>query len=527
MQKQNDSHKTPKGTRITEGPMADHDNIYDTNRAKGVLFALAGMALLWATLHTITFSGGVFSVLTPTEYDIAWIINSLLMLLAFCVLLITSSKTSTLLSQKRFLSLCMALMVVSLLLFLIGALMPRVSFALYIGSVFLTCSTAPLIVAWGELYSYLNPKGEQLLVTLAAIVLSVMIYYVEINIPDWLAALVVLVTGTSSIYCLGSAIKMLKASAGLYGMREKTPTTKSPALFLVCIIVLSIPMGYLRYAPGSMSAFGIGNEWEMILATAIIVMGAVAMAEVFAERQGYLLMPALIFLLQVGALITHMIDNAYAAFVSLVLIHTGYYLFLAMVYLGLGAIVATAKVNPVRLFSSAMVANVGGLILGFLLSLSWTWVNSDLLTALTLVLSCVVFALGIILLQSKSYSIFRVNSVDESAYSFELLGAPAFFGVKIPSESSSNSSTEDHPESDSSLLNAVILHCAEVSSAYHLSARESTVLVELARGKTIASIAKDLIVSENTIKAHTKSIYRKLNIHTREELIALVEKQAR
>lgn len=507
--------------------MADQGNIYDTNRAQGVLFALAGMALLWATLHTITFSGAVFSVQSPDQYDVAWIINSLLMFLVFFAIFLVSRKTDTLLSRSWFLPACSILMTFSLLLFLAGALIPQLSFVLYLGSAFLTCSTAPLIVTWGELYAYLNPKGEQLLVTLVAIVISVMLYYVEINIPDWLAAIVLLTMSLSSIWCLKSSYKFLESSATLYGMREKSPTTKSPALFLVCIIVLSIPMGYLRCSPEAVTIISVGHEWEIILATAIVVMAGVAMAEVFAEHRGYLLMPALIFLLQATALVTHMIVGVQTTFVSLVLLYAGYYLFLAMVYLGLGAIVATAKVNALRLFAWAMIANVGGLILGFLLNLARAWVSSDLMTASTLILSCLVFVLGMILLQNKSYSIFRVNSVDENAYSFELLGTPAFFGLITTNENFANPSVEEASESESSLLDVIMLHCSEVSATYHLSERESSVLVELARGKTIASIAKDLIVSENTIKAHTKSIYRKLDIHTREELIALVEKQAR
>ena len=505
----------------------EQGSIYDTNRAQGVLFAVAGMALLWATLHTITFSGAVFDVHSATQYDVAWIINSLLMFLAFFVLFLISRKTDTLLTHRWFLPTCTVLMIGSLLFFLGGALVPSLSFVLYLGSAFLTFATAPLIVAWGELYAYLNPKGEQLLVTLVAIVVSVMIYYVEINIPNWLAAIVLLTTGISSIWCLKSSFKLLEPSASLYGMREKSPMTKSPALFLVCIIVLSIPMGYLRCSPDAFATISGGREWEVVLATTIVLMAIVAMTEAFAERRGYLLMPALIFLLQVAALITHMMSGTYTTFVSLVLLYAGYYLFLAMVYLGLGAIVATAKVNALRLFAWAMIANVGGLILGFLLSIARTWISSDLMTATTLVLSCLVFILGITLLQSKSYSIFRVNSVDEDAYSFELLGTPAFFGLVVDEAAPAAEHAEETDEQDTSLLNVVILHCSEVSHAYHLSARESSVLVELACGKTIASIAKDLFVSENTIKAHTKSIYRKLNIHTREELIALVEKQAR
>ena len=76
----------------------------------------------------------------------------------------------------------------------------------------------------------------------------------------------------------------------------------------------------------------------------------------------------------------------------------------------------------------------------------------------------------------------------------------------------------------STILDAIVEQCEAVSSRYRLSSREEEVLVELARGRTIASIAETLTVSENTIKAHTKSIYRKLGVHTREELLSCVEK---
>ena len=51
---------------------------------------------------------------------------------------------------------------------------------------------------------------------------------------------------------------------------------------------------------------------------------------------------------------------------------------------------------------------------------------------------------------------------------------------------------------------------------YRLSARETEVMELIARGNTVARIAEDLVVSENTIRTHSKRIYAKLAIHKKQ-----------
>lgn len=58
---------------------------------------------------------------------------------------------------------------------------------------------------------------------------------------------------------------------------------------------------------------------------------------------------------------------------------------------------------------------------------------------------------------------------------------------------------------------------------YRLSERETEVMELIARGNTVARIAEDLVVSENTIRTHSKRIYAKLDIHKKQELLDLIE----
>lgn len=65
--------------------------------------------------------------------------------------------------------------------------------------------------------------------------------------------------------------------------------------------------------------------------------------------------------------------------------------------------------------------------------------------------------------------------------------------------------------------------CAALQQHYHLTAREAEVMELLARGNSVAFIANELVVSENTIRTHSRRIYAKLAVHKKQELIALVD----
>lgn len=58
---------------------------------------------------------------------------------------------------------------------------------------------------------------------------------------------------------------------------------------------------------------------------------------------------------------------------------------------------------------------------------------------------------------------------------------------------------------------------------YKLSNREIDVLILALNGRNAPSIAEKLFVSENTVRTHLKRIYKKLDIHNRQELLQLIE----
>ncbi len=64
---------------------------------------------------------------------------------------------------------------------------------------------------------------------------------------------------------------------------------------------------------------------------------------------------------------------------------------------------------------------------------------------------------------------------------------------------------------------------ALVRKRYRLSAREAEIAEHIVRGKTVVRIAEELVISENTVRMHSKRIYAKLDVHKKQDLIDLVE----
>ena len=67
--------------------------------------------------------------------------------------------------------------------------------------------------------------------------------------------------------------------------------------------------------------------------------------------------------------------------------------------------------------------------------------------------------------------------------------------------------------------------CETIAARFSLSPREREVLSLLARGRTAAYIGRSLGIAPDTAKTHMRSIYRKMDIHSQQELIELIDRQ--
>lgn len=64
--------------------------------------------------------------------------------------------------------------------------------------------------------------------------------------------------------------------------------------------------------------------------------------------------------------------------------------------------------------------------------------------------------------------------------------------------------------------------CQELGEQFSLSDREREVFVLIAEGRSSARIQEDLSIAAGTVNYHTRNIYAKLGVHSRQEIIDMI-----
>jgi DNA-binding CsgD family transcriptional regulator len=65
--------------------------------------------------------------------------------------------------------------------------------------------------------------------------------------------------------------------------------------------------------------------------------------------------------------------------------------------------------------------------------------------------------------------------------------------------------------------------CEAVAKEYELSPREEEILVLLAKGRDTLYIQNKLVISNHTVRSHVYHLYQKLEVHSRQELLDVIE----
>ncbi|HIY83657.1 response regulator transcription factor [Rubneribacter sp.] len=91
-----------------------------------------------------------------------------------------------------------------------------------------------------------------------------------------------------------------------------------------------------------------------------------------------------------------------------------------------------------------------------------------------------------------------------------------------------------HPERKESVIivnevvrsadDQILERCSACAKAHGLTQREEEVLFYLAKGRSSSYISELFVVSLNTVKGHVKNIYAKTGVHSKQELLDLVER---
>lgn len=164
--------------------------------------------------------------------------------------------------------------------------------------------------------------------------------------------------------------------------------------------------------------------------------------------------------------------------------------------------------QPARTLGFGLAANVAGVLLGGLLGNSITAMGSELL-------SPTVFALGVVLVALVILPLLHQRlflSLRDHAFLMAYAGLPATVAPTV-------SATPVAPPPSVAPSHPVLPDI--------LTERERQIADLLSRGRTYKMIAAELYLSENTVKTHIKSLYSKLGVQSKSELVGLMNRQGR
>lgn len=110
-------------------------------------------------------------------------------------------------------------------------------------------------------------------------------------------------------------------------------------------------------------------------------------------------------------------------------------------------------------------------------------------------------------------------SVVVAALVRELLASFDAYGAAPVWQDEGETGSGDDPESGCRAWTAV----AAASARYGLTQRESTMVLSLVAGYSVAQIAETQVLSVNTVRTHVKNAYRKMGVHSRRELFEMID----
>lgn len=202
----------------------------------------------------------------------------------------------------------------------------------------------------------------------------------------------------------------------------------------------------------------------------------------------------------------------------------------ALTYAGFAILVVTLMPTSIVLARESHVSavHVYGVLLGSvyiagsvvtLLGNSWIFVaetEPEGIIALVSVLTMYVLAISVFLLHGPFEGwIDKGNKARERAITPDQ-DCTGYYVSEAPS--AQRPSAQRIADTDSS---STVLH--SLATSHGLTDREEDILALIVHGRDAQAIASQLYISVNTVRSHSKSIYRKLDIHSKQELLDLID----
>lgn len=375
----------------------------------------------------------------------------------------------------------------------------------YVCGIATGAGTAFVCLRIGWLYSA-PPEGEvPFFVIGKAMLIADLLFFMIVSLPDGISGAML------------GLLPVLAASAALLGRgtpgsrRDETdlvPVESLPKAFfaklLASIAVFSFAVGVVKGCSALMqSAQDVSDQSIAVVFASFAIMGLVMLVACAALSVRNFEVSKLYFPLMVCSCAAILLCAPFGGSLGAVqniIINVGYNLFIVAVWALLSDLAERTTITSVRVFGLGRGASGLGTTIGWLISYGVVAAGlpaASFLAPFFLVATVVVFSMVLLMLGQQT-----VSEALEKMY-----------------ERASSSSTSSKSGAAPDLPSTWDGFCEKLSRDRGLTAREEEVLRLLSRGRTNGYIALELNISQNTVKGHTRNVFAKLGVHSRQELI--------
>ncbi len=348
---------------------------------------------------------------------------------------------------------------------------------------------AILILLWSELYSCLNMVRVVLYYSGSIVVGALIIYECRGLSAEWLCVNTILMP-LVSLGCVAAAFRSLPKN------EQPAPFTRSftfPVKPVLLMAIYAFAYG-LKEASVYTSSFGPHSS----LGTMVIALAVFAGVIARGERFDFLAIYRVALPLMVAAFLILPTFGFFSSACTFACVTASYTAFSILIMLILANMSYRYGVSALWLFGLERGVRALFNVLGRKAELGFSALiaqNVTYETTINTLVIVLVVALTMILFSEKELtSLWGITYIDD----------PAAEGAQTMNKQE------------------LAVRCQDLARAYSLSAREEEVLQLLAQRKSIGAIEKELFIANGTAKAHIRHIYRKLDIHSRKELLAKI-----
>lgn len=361
-----------------------------------------------------------------------------------------------------------------------------------VGAVLASLANVFQILIWGRGFQFLASDSECKVVPFFAVVVATLVYQGMLATNEATLLCLTAVASIASMFCYG-IFRMIDPVRRSSRQRRWGRASKPNVAFLAFVLVASIPMNFLTAVAGGMGGGSLVYDGQVVLGITSFVLVLAMMLEALAYRRRATLVPLFVVVFFTGAMFLMLYSDGELSTLFGVSSYAGFYLFLSMVYYEMAVQSRDGEESSTRVFSSGLLANSLGVMLGSVLSVAVVFFETLTPALIAMLLTYGTIVLAAVFLPNSFYKLFTARTPSE----VERLGNP--------------------------YLEAVDRGCNEAAISYRLTPREEDIACLLVRGRSLTTIAQDLTLSTNTVKTHVSHIYQKCGVHSREEFVDLFE----